>query len=288
MEQDSLIRNQQEKENNMNLKLMLVILLATLIFSMNIIGNRNTSSGSLSLEIKASKVTYALGEPVDIGITLTNTSQHEISLTNALHGRDGYLKILISKDGKNYLDYIGARWGKDDSEGKPLTLSPGQEVTNFERVLWNSKPEIPSSISLDVAQRAKEGKILSFYAFPDPGTYLVKASYSIQVSDQKDPLFVESEPVTVQIDSAKGQDLAVWEKIKDRGDIAYFLQESDITIPSDRNKDRIEFKSLIDQIITEYPESFYAASLKQSLDKFRTSEAKREEAKQKLQKKNQN
>ena len=95
---------------------------------------------------------------------------------------------------------------------------------------------------------------------------------------------IESEPIKITIEEPADEDLEVWNKIKNNGDFAYFIQEGDIRIPVYKMEERAKFQQEVEQILIDYPNSFYATSLRQSLDKFKANEAKRQELLQKIQK----
>ena len=87
----------------------------------------------------------------------------------------------------------------------------------------------------------------------------------------------------ITITEPNGENLDVWNKIKDNGDIGYFLQEGDLIRGRYYTaEERAKFQQEVQQIISEHPNSFYAQSLRQSLDKFRASEAERQEYMKKL------
>ena len=95
---------------------------------------------------------------------------------------------------------------------------------------------------------------------------------------------LESDPITLLIQEPVGEDLEVWNRIKNSGEIAYFIQEGDIAIPGYKKEEREKLRLEIEQIINDYPDSFYAESLRQSMAKFQANEAKRQESLQKIQK----
>jgi hypothetical protein len=96
---------------------------------------------------------------------------------------------------------------------------------------------------------------------------------------------VESEPIKIVINEPVGEDLEVWNKIKDNGNFAYFIQEDEIRIPSFKPDEREKFSKEFEQIINQYPNSLYTQSFRLSLDRFQAAEAKRQESMQKLKQK---
>lgn len=247
-----------------------------IFFSLYIVRTKSASTQELELRLIASKPFYIVGEVNKFDIKITNKSDNNVSFANALSAGAGYLKVFISKGNNNFKSYVGSRWGKDDASYGVLTLKPNESVKNTVTIFWNSKPEISnSSTPPDVIKRATEGKILTDYAFPEKGTYHVKASYYIHLINQKDPILIESEPIQITVEEPVGEDLEVWNRIKDKGDIAYFLQEGDFKIPSNKTKEREKLQQEIEQILIDHPNSFYAKPFKQSLEKFQAIEEKR-------------
>lgn len=244
--------------------------------------------GQLKLELKLtpSETSLVVGETIKLDFEVINKTDGMVTFMNTLNPKSGYLNVFISKDSyRNFNQYLGAGWGKSDKISGNISLKPNESVTNSAYIFWNGKPKISNSIAPDVIKRAIEGKIMTDYAFPEAGDYYVKASYLIYLTTQAKPILVESEPIKITIEEPVGEDLEVWNKIKDNGNFAYFIQEGDILIPSYKTKEREKFHREVEQIINQYPNSFYAESLQQSLEKFQAEEAKRQEAMQKLKQK---
>jgi len=274
----------------MNYKFLTIatVSFSLIFFSLYIARTRSASNQTLELELTASKSSYMVGELNSFSFEISNRSDENVSFANALSGGAGYLKVFISKDDNNFKRYAGPRWGKDDAGYGVLTLKPNESVKNTATIFWNGKPEISNSAPPDVIKRATEGKILTDYAFPEAGTYYVKASYSIFFTKQANPVLIESEPIKVIIEEPVGEDLEVWNKIKNNGDFAYFLQEGDFKIPSYKTEERENLKQKIEQIISQYPNSFYTESLRKSFAKFQLSLEKTQKFLQKIQKEKEN
>jgi hypothetical protein len=243
----------------------------------------NNVPNQLGLSVIPSKANYALGEIVNLSFRLTNESEDNVSILGNLQTSDGSLSVYISRDGKNFNKYTHSKWGVKDSKWQPIKLLPSESVDTLASILWNKKPET-QGLNPEVAEKATEGRILSHYAFPESGTYYVKASYYIYFIKEINPVLVESEPVEITIEEPVGENLEVWNKIKDNGDFAYFIQECDFRIPSYKTEERAKFQKDIEQILNQYPDSFYAQSLRQSLDKFKAREEERKAYLKKIQK----
>lgn len=238
------------------------------------IGKNNSQDKDLSLEIIPAKNFFSLGELVKLKFKFTNESSESVRLGNYLDAKYGYLKILISQDGINYKEYSHANWGTADIKRGYISLKPGESVETSVKILWNYVPNV-ANIS-----RISKKQLITNYAFPTKGNYFVKAISQIQLSNKIEK--IESEPVQITLEKPVGDDLEVWNKIKDNGEIAYFIQEGDLRIPSYKTEERENLRQEIEQIIIDHPNSFYAESLRQSLEKFQSVEAKRKEYSEKI------
>lgn len=151
------------------------------------------------------------------------------------------------------------------------TLQPGQSFKSEATVLWNSKPDI-SHLRPDVAK----GKIMTDYAFPKAGVYLVKAIASIpDANSDAVSAKIESEPIEIVVNEPVGDDLKVWNQIKDSGDIAFFIQTgSFLTSQNEVEKNMAE---QVKQITQNYRNSFLSGQMQQKLENFKTNEQRKKE-----------
>lgn len=237
------------------------------------------TEGHLELVIRSERTSYSLGEPIQFDFEIKNTSNKNIVILNGLGHLDGYLSVWISKEGKPFEKYDHTKWGIMDSS-KITTVRPNESVINKALIFWNNKPKFSNSVASDIAERASVGRIMTDYAFPEAGTYYVKASYSIFEADQAEAMRIESPPVKINITEPTGDDLKVWNIIKDRGEFAYFIQESEFPISSHKTRERTEFEEEIQQIVDRYPNSLIVNQMERSLQRFRASEEKIRKASQ--------
>jgi len=93
---------------------------------------------------------------------------------------------------------------------------------------------------------------------------------------------LESEPIRVIVNEPEGENLEVWNKIGDNENFAYFMQNNETLISNDKPEERAKFQAELNDVLQNYPNSFYAQSLRQSLDKFNANEAKRQELREKV------
>ena len=158
----------------------------------------------LRLEVSSEKQTYVTGEMVKLNFELTNEGDKAIRLPYRPDVSTGYLDVWIAFDGQEFNRYNNTTWGRMERSGP--TLQPGQSFKSQAAVLWNSKPDI-SHLRPDVAK----GKIMTDYAFPKAGVYLVKAIASIPDANSDAILAkIESEPIQIVVNEPVGDDLKVW------------------------------------------------------------------------------
>jgi hypothetical protein len=228
----------------------------------------------LELIVRSEKPSYSLGELPFFEFEVKNTSSKDIIIVNSLRTAEGYLSVWISKDGKIFEKYDHLKWGIGERE-IIATLKPKQTTTtNRASVFWNSKPKFSNSVSSDIAERASAGRILTDYAFPEAGTYYIKASYTIFLGGQAEGVRIESSPVEINITEPTGDDLKVWNKIKENGDFAYFIQEGDFLISSYKTDKRSKLRKEAEEIISQYPDSLIVKQMEKSLQQLRTTEEK--------------
>jgi hypothetical protein len=238
----------------------------------------------LELKLTSSKPIFNLGEIVYFDVEVVNKSPHDLSFLSTLNEGSGFLNIFISRDGNNFRKYSHSKWGIDDTFYGNVTLKPNGALRHTFPVFWNKRPNVPASLAADVVKRASREKILTDYAFPEAGHYYIQATYSLQLTSQSTPITITSEPIELTVAKPVGDDLNVWNLIKDNGDIAYFIQEGETQVPFYKTEERKRFEENIEQILTKYPNSFYARSLRRSLTTFQANEAKRRELMEKYSK----
>ena len=222
-------------------------------------------SSPFALKVSSEKQAYVLGETVKLNFDLINEGDKPIHLLYSPDVSTGYLKVLIASDGQEFNEYNNPTWGRNEKGGP--NLQPGQVFTSQADVLWNSKPQI---------SRRVKGRILTDYAFPQAGVYLIKAVVSIPAKSSSDKLTrIESEPIQITINEPVGDDLEVWNLIKDKGDIAYFLQQGETPTFQDEKAEKLLRE--VEQISQKYPNSLLANKLRSRLEKFRIDEEKRKE-----------
>ena len=223
------------------------------------------SDQNIILKAEATKESYMLGETVSLNLLLINKSNKPIRVPSL---ENGYMHIWIASSDRNFREYRGSRWGL--SEGGKGVKS-GETFTSAITLLWNSKPPQYSSVS--------ENRLQTEYAFSEAGTYFIKATASIWDNNAKTA--IESEPIQIVVKEPIGNDLEVWNLIKNNGDIALFIQEGDFQ--TSQTEEREKLLKGVEQITIKYPNSLLTNQLKQGLEKFRITEERIKELRQKIQ-----
>lgn len=194
----------------------------------------NTSgSKSLELTIRAEKESFLPGEVVFLTLTVTNKGQEAIAVFDDLIPAHGYTKFLISNTSGEFKEYRHSKWGTRDAKVAPVSLKPNEKFSRPASILWNSQRKFDASVSPEIVKAETENKIPHDYAFPEPGIYYVKAVYSSYIVGNKQDRRIElvSDPIRIIIDEPVGEDLVVWNAVKDNGGVAYFLQEGNFSVP---------------------------------------------------------
>jgi len=221
----------------------------------------DSEEAGVVIKFRPSKNVYKLGEPISFSFELKNNSKNEISILDSFGVGTGLVGLKVSKDGEMYHGANDPNWGTVDILAK-TKLAPGKTLESSSSVLWDLE---------------KQG--VSKFMFKNRGEYSFKATYTLWVEGEKVPVHIESKPVRITLTEPQGINLSAWEKIKDNGDFAYFLQKNEILIPVYQTEKREKFLREIDDIIISYPDSFYSQELRKSLSKFRENELKRRELK---------
>lgn len=230
-------------------------------------GSSKLEENGLILKLNASKQNYIKGEIVSLNIKVTNTSSSDISLRGA-NVESGYLKIFVSPINQEFRQYING--GMRTKTGS-FVIRGGETIESQATILWNSKPDI-KNLSDNAVKIYKDSQLMTTYAFPNAGIYLIKAVLIIPGETQTK---IESEPMKIVVSEPVGDDLKVWNLIKDKGEIGYFIQQNEMRLykPEEREKLLDEIK----QIVSSNPNSLLAGQMKQKLEKFRIDEEKRKE-----------
>lgn len=183
----------------------------------------------------------------------------------------GYLRIHIASNGKEYRQYMHRgpreRWSSK-------AIEPGQSLNSKIVILDNEKPQV-SHLNVDAAKQVSDGKIITDFAFPEPGIYSIKAVLIIPGEGSKT---VESLPIRIEMKEPDGFDLNIWTAVKNNPEIAYFMREN--LIATWKEEERSALLDKIERVLADNPSGILADQIRQSLEKYRVSEKRRQELKE--------
>lgn len=244
---------------------LLGFILIYLGFSQVPLSVSSKSEIDLNVKVHSSKQDYIQGEVINLNFEVTNNSASDIPLKGA-DTDSGYLRIYIASDNQKFKMYSNSDWGRGKTKG--MVIKAGQSIKSQTNILWNFSP----ANRFSNLEGFKESNIMTDYAFPKTGVYLIKAVLGIP---GEIPIEIESEPIQIVVNEPVGDDLKVWNQIKDNGDIAYFLQQG--ATPTYQDEKAEKLLKEVEQIAEKYPNSNLAGQIKQKLEKFRIDEERRKE-----------
>lgn len=244
------------------------ILMALLLSSAQIADSyKLEQQNDLVLKVNVPKQNYIKGEMISLEVEVVNTSSSDISLKGASI-ESGYVKIFVSPSSLEFKQNIT---GGVRKKTKGIVISGGETIKSQATILWNFVPDI-KNLSDGAVKAYSENQLMTNYAFPNAGIYFVKA---VLIIPGEIMTKIESEPVQIIVREPVGNDLEVWNLVKNNSEIAYFIQYDEIqTFKMEKQEKVLEE---IEQIITKYPTSFLGSQMKQSLIQFRANETKRKQ-----------
>jgi hypothetical protein len=190
------------------------------------------------MRISPAKQEYILGEPVKFDRRITVPEGVRTSFESDTQGA---FEVFVSTGNGEFLRYRFGGW----------ITSHG-----FDMILFNAKPKT-YHLSDYGRREAEKGMILTDYAFPEPGEYRIKASYGFVREGRSTMDTVWSNVITIRVKEPEGDDLIVWELMKEDPRIGYFMMKGE----APRNtQDAVLAK--VDRITSEYPNGYLAGLLK--------------------------
>lgn len=214
----------------------------------------------LQAHLEPEQSEWVLGAPVKFTASIRNVSRAPV-LTYSLDDSSPLtedISFFISEDGSPFHGFRGPRWYAGDLVDMVpgmVTLKPGEKQQASFSLLWNG----PSYTEA----RAPTGG----FAFPHPRTYFVKVRVSSKFGD------LMSNVVRVVIRQPQGDDAAIWEALKaDRGLAQYFASPDwDGAVAGQGEK--------LQQLLSKYPNSSHAASMRKALAEYARQKSQIEETK---------
>lgn len=229
---------------------------------------------NLDLKVSVPKQNYVKGEMVSLVIQVTNASSTDVSLKGA-DVESGYVKIFVSTSNMEFRQYIPGGVRKKTNN---LVLSGDSSFKSQATILWNFAPET-KNLSDGAVKTYSDNQLMTDYAFPDAGIYFVKA---VLIIPGEIMTKIESPPVQIVISEPIGDNLKVWTRIKENGEIAYFIQQNEFRTYKPEEIEKLLKE--VEQLVANNPNSFLASQIDESLAKYRVNEVKRKEFMNKLKK----
>lgn len=246
---------------NLNVLAFCILILFVVISSLPQAREAASGDGKTgSLQITTSKAEYMLGEPVrlDWKFTVQPGLDGKIDFESTAFA-GGAFKVFIARDREEFLQYKFSGWVSDHK-----VFAGEKRFASAETIFFNQKPET-GHLSDYGRREAEKGMILTDYAFPEPGTYRIKAVWSFNHLTNKEiiPERVESNEISFRIVKPEGDDLKVWEVLKADPRIGYFMTagSAPYRVPSIQDSLLVE----IDKVVADYPNSYLSGMLREKV-----------------------
>ncbi len=200
----------------------------------------------IELQVSAGGHKYTLGEVIDLNFMITNASDREMTIPEP-SVMEGNLKLFISQDRVNYVEYVGPGWGERDSLPRTAKLAPGDNRSVKATMLFNQT--VPHAhLTQMYAERIKKERLDTEFAFLAAGRYWLIAVFGNEKTR------IESDPTAVDIVEPTGINGSVWEQMRTEGGFALFLQTGDVKYYPGSEK-AAEFEEKLERLSVEFPDS---------------------------------
>lgn len=207
----------------------------------------------LALALETDKTGYLPGELIELRFRMFSRSRAALAPAT-ISVADGSIGVLIARGSDGYLEYRGPDWGvKRMVRLAAVTLNPDQSIEAAGTVLYNELPPTAHLSPMYVKQQL-EGLVPTAFAFPDAGSFLLKAVYRDGESDER----LESDPVRISITEPHGEDAQVWPILRKNPQLGYVLQTGMLPPTSTAAEKNDALVALAD-IVRLHPSSAYVA-----------------------------
>ena len=194
------------------------------------------------VELHSASGEYVLGEPVVLRLAVKNLGDEDIRTWVDLLVYQ--IKVYIASEGKDFSLYKQGEHVIYEVHPSTMPLEPRQSKAYVLRVLC-------TFYFTDTLERRSE------LAFPEPGTYLVRARYPLYNTAQE----IESNTIAIRIKPRRGVDAKLWQQIGDK-EFWHFVQRG---YPPHLNKD-IPLRAA--ELVNSVPHSSYHDGLRWALAEF--------------------
>lgn len=254
---------------------LLVLVSFFIVITVNMKSVKSQCQAHSTLEIKAEQNAYALGEKVFLDIKLNNNSG-VLSLNKK---RCGFLKLYIARKDQKYKTITGNTGLQINSCDVVLPLKLNKTVEKKKALLWNSVPET-KHLNDEAKATILESSIVSHFVFNNPGVYFIKTR--LHVPDENNMPLIESAPIQINIIEPTSADRAIFNQIKNRSDIVYFLHSGQFLGEKDLLKKDKKMIEEIEQLTKQSPNSAISTKLVQKIRNYKKTTTKQENNLKKL------
>ncbi len=221
---------------------------------------------SAELTVSTQKQEFLLGEPIELDVFFKRKGKFDLRIID-LSVADAGMKLYIAGDDNEFKRYKFL-W-PHYSSGRRKAMPDGS-IHSSHIIFFDSKQDT-TNLSDRAIKHITEGRILTDYAFPKPGTYRLKASVAFDVMDNSSVIrddspkivfptgMVESKEITIKINQPEGDDLKVWKIIESDLRIGHFMTAG--SAPNRNPSIGESLMSEIDKIVADYPDSYLAGIL---------------------------
>ena len=123
---------------------------------------------------------------VEITIRIINASDSEACVESATTVEVGLVKVEIAREGEEFRQYVGSRWGLYCVFSRRIPLQPGQAFERWVKIQRN----VRSSVG-----EYNKGRLTTSCAFEEPGRYLLRVRFLDSVTGE----WIASEPVEIDV-----------------------------------------------------------------------------------------
>lgn len=221
--------------------------------------NAKSESGTIEMSLITEKKMYSLGEVISCTFGIVNASSEPQAIAIPSIGA-GDLKLYLSRDGLNYVKYVGPDWGTLNPGRQQIKLGVGERFEAEGTVLYNRR--LPTAhLAPMYAEKVRKERVDTDFAMPEAGHYWLKAAYT------NGKATFESDAVEIDVTMPVGSDAVVWEQIRTDGAFAYFLQTGQVKyIPG--TLDALAFIEKLRGITTDYPDTNFGERLNEGMVKY--------------------
>ncbi len=170
------------------------------------------SASELELALTSARAQYALGEPIELTLSLENATAVDAETLAQLDPQFGDFELFIAAEGEDFRHYLGPDWSIVDFFARPRTLTPGESLSHSFSVLWNRT--IPGA----------SGHIESDFACMQAGRHRLR----VRLLDGRE--MHDSNTIEIEVTEPAGSAAVFWQAMQTTPDLARVLQRPDAVV----------------------------------------------------------